>query len=560
MFDRLSIFGKVIAAFTIALAVIVTLGLVAIERLGAVNSAANEIRDQWLPSTRDLGRLGAVTERFRITQSGLILARTDAERADVATRIVNATKARDAIWKGYEPLITSGKERLLADQYLAAWADYLVLDGRLREFVATGDMEKAANFYAGDMLKQFTKVRNALGADIDFNAESGTEAARGVNAVDDQGRLIVWATIGIGALLCFGCGWAIVVSVSRPMSHLIHLIGRLADHDLSVDTAVLGTGGEFGRVGAAVEILKARMVEVDRLTTAEQNEARIRAARGERLAELNATFDASASATIAALASTAIDLRRTAETMSTGAESVARDTAAVAAASEDASSNVQTVAAATEELSSSIHEITRQVAQSASIATQAVAEVANTTTTMQGLSRAAEKIGEVVRLISDIASQTNLLALNATIEAARAGDAGRGFAVVAAEVKNLATQTAQATEDITTQVADMRGATGAVVSAIGNIGATIDRLNQISTIIAAAVEEQGAATREIARNIEQAALGTAEVTRNIRSVDQGSRENSLSARDVLGSAGRLGEQSDLLRLELGAFLRDVRAV
>jgi methyl-accepting chemotaxis protein len=231
----------------------------------------------------------------------------------------------------------------------------------------------------------------------------------------------------------------------------------------------------------------------------------------------------------------------------------------VASAAEETSVNVQTVSSGTEELSSSIAEIGRQVITSAQIARKAVDEAGATDATMQGLADNASRISVVVDLIQVIASQTNLLALNATIEAARAGEAGRGFAVVASEVKSLANQTAKATDEIRAQIASMQQVTTSAVGAIRNIGETIGEINEVTTAIAAAVEEQGAATREIARNIQHAAGGTSEVSSNIVGVSTASAEAGSAASEVLSASGALRREADVLRAEIDAFLSNIRA-
>ncbi|MCG8544166.1 MAG: methyl-accepting chemotaxis protein [Alphaproteobacteria bacterium] len=253
------------------------------------------------------------------------------------------------------------------------------------------------------------------------------------------------------------------------------------------------------------------------------------------------------------------EMRSTAEGMSATAEETSRQSTAVAAAAEQATANVQTVASAAEEMSASIGEINRQVGQSSEIANRANAEAGRTNETVQGLADAASKIGEVVNLISDIAEQTNLLALNATIEAARAGEAGKGFAVVASEVKNLATQTAKATEEIAAQVTDMQSVTGDAVDAIKNIADTIGEINSIADTISTAVTEQGSATQEIAENTQQAASGTQEVSSNITGVTQAASETGSSAQEVLGAADELSKQAEALSSEVEAFLNQVKA-
>jgi methyl-accepting chemotaxis protein len=217
------------------------------------------------------------------------------------------------------------------------------------------------------------------------------------------------------------------------------------------------------------------------------------------------------------------------------------------------------VAAATEELSSSISEISRHVSEAAKVSTQASEETARTNTMVEGLARAADKIGEVVKLINDIASQTNLLALNATIEAARAGDAGKGFAVVAGEVKNLANQTGRATEEISSQIAAVQEETRRTVEAIRNIGSVIDQVREISSGIASAVEEQGAATQEIARNVQQAATGTQDVSANIVGISQSANDAVEGAHQILAASGDLAKNSETMRLEVTRFLDGVRA-
>ena len=269
-------------------------------------------------------------------------------------------------------------------------------------------------------------------------------------------------------------------------------------------------------------------------------------------------FEGSVLGLVEQVSGSAETMKETAQTMASIAEESTRQATAVAAASEETTQNVQTVASATEELTASIGEIGGRIGESSRIVGEAVVQADGTNHKVAGLSEAAQKIGEVVRLISDIAGQTNLLALNATIEAARAGDAGKGFAVVASEVKQLATQTARATDQITAQVQAIQSATGAAAEAIIEITKTINRVNEISTVIAAAIEEQSAATQEISRNIQQASAGTSEVAANIVGVSEAAHQTGESATQVLGSASSLSQSSGQLRAEVGAFLRKIR--
>ncbi len=270
-------------------------------------------------------------------------------------------------------------------------------------------------------------------------------------------------------------------------------------------------------------------------------------------------FEASVGKVARSVAAAAETMKGTAESLSEVASDTGKRAIAVAAATEQASTNVQTVAASAEELAASVQEISRQVAESTAIASRAAAEAEATDGTVKGLAEAAAKIGDVVRLISDIAGQTNLLALNATIEAARAGEAGKGFAVVASEVKNLATQTAKATEEIGAQISAMQGATDAAVRAIRSIGETIGRMNAIAASIAAAVEQQGAATQEIARSVQQAAVGTSEVSATIGGVTQAVDMAGGQAAQVLDAANALSGEAATLQREVARFLTAIRA-
>jgi methyl-accepting chemotaxis protein len=348
--------------------------------------------------------------------------------------------------------------------------------------------------------------------------------------------------------------------IASPIVGLTGVMKRLADNDLSIDIPSRERSDEIGEMANTVQVFKDNSIRVKEME-AEKEVAEQRAEEENRAAmnQMVDEFQASVGGIVGTVASASTQMQGTAQSMSSTTEETIRQSTAVATAAEQASTNVQTVASAAEELSSSIGEIGRQVSQSSTIAARAVKDAKHTNKQVQELAQAAGKIGEVVSLITDIAEQTNLLALNATIEAARAGDAGKGFAVVASEVKNLANQTAKATDEIGNQIGGIQTATNDAVMAIDGIGKTIGEINEIASAIAAAVEEQGAATQEIARNVEQAANGTNDVTANIGGVNQAANETGSAATQVLEAATQLSHESETLRTEVDQFIAKVRA-
>lgn len=350
-------------------------------------------------------------------------------------------------------------------------------------------------------------------------------------------------------------------AIGRPIGAITVAMQELANGKLDIEVPGADRRDEVGAMAETVRVFRDSALEVEKLRTEQQEASEQRAKdRAEASANISNQIETSIGRIADEMGAAAANVSTAAQTMVSNAQETATQSSAVSGASELASSNVQTVASAAEELSASGREIGRRVKHSTEIAEQAVREVGETNAKVGGLSNAASKIGEVVQLISEIAEQTNLLALNATIEAARAGEAGKGFAVVASEVKNLAGQTANATEEISSQVGEIQSATQGAVDAILDIGKVIDEINNVSASIAEAVEEQGAATLEIARNVEQASGGTREVAENISKIADAAESTQSKAGDVLSAADKMTGISTDLKQQVGDLTSRINTV
>lgn len=370
------------------------------------------------------------------------------------------------------------------------------------------------------------------------------------------------ALAGLVLAVLMASGVVIVImtrGITRPLASLSQVMHALAEGNADVVIDGIDRVDEIGGMARSVGFFKDNLIKSRALAANEAEAINQRAARAIRVSELTGRFDTDTAALLGSVTVASSQLQSTATSMTATAGETSRRATTVAAATEEASANVRTVAAATEELSSSVAEIARQVTESARIAQKAVEEAETTNRTVRGLSSGAEKIGDVVKLINEIASQTNLLALNATIEAARAGDAGRGFAVVAAEVKSLAGQTARATDEIKTQIAAIQASSGEAVVAIQVIAGTIGEINEIASSIASAVGQQSSATQEIARNVQQAAQGTQEISANIAGVTDAANDAGVAANQVLGASAELSRQSETMRRQVEAFIGDIKA-
>jgi len=369
---------------------------------------------------------------------------------------------------------------------------------------------------------------------------------------------IVGVLIG-GLLLMIIFTGVVIRAVMRPFVKITVAVNRLGVGDTDVEIPTDSQISEIAEIASALEIFKANKIEADRLADEQQRGTEARATRAARIEDMCQTFDTTTADAVKSVAATATQLQSSSAAMSVTAEETTRQGSEAAAASARAASNVDAVATAANDLLKSITQIGGQVAKTSQIASSAVTQAKLTNTKVLGLAQAASKIGEVVALITDIAEQTNLLALNATIEAARAGDAGKGFAVVASEVKNLANQTARATEEIGAQISGIQVATQEAVTAIGTISETISQINDVASTVASAVEDQDSATRQIARNVEETAEATKKVSTNIATVSHAASETGMASNQISAAANELSQQAEMLRNQVETFLADIRA-
>jgi methyl-accepting chemotaxis protein len=558
MLAKYSIRAKITAVVAFLLIAMTAMGALNIRQMYTINSATVDIVNNWLPSVRVLGELRAATITYRAIVRSHLLATDEAgkqlQEDLLAKWITNTDKAR----KTYEPLITSAEERALYNEFSTSWAEYLAGVKEVLVLSRKNEDKEARVLHAkaslagvkGDETLQKDVLLNSKGADA-----AGSQAAEGF----DNDIKIVLSSLLLTIIIGIGAAVFLVRGVSAGIKSIVAPMQALGNGDLTAQVPHQGEKTEIGAMAEALQVFKQALIAKKAADEAAARDADAKIERGRRVDNITRDFESLIGEIVATVSSASTQLEASAGTLTTTAERAQQLTTTVAAASEEASTNVRSVASATEEMASSINEIGRQVQDSARMAGEAVDQARKTNDRVSELSKAAARIGDVVELINTIAGQTNLLALNATIEAARAGEAGRGFAVVASEVKALAEQTAKATGEIGQQITGIQTATQDSVNAIKEIGGTIEKLCEISSTIASAVEEQGAATQEISRNVQQAAHGTQQVSSHITDVQRGASETGSASSQVLAAAQSLSGDSNRLKLEVGKFLNSVRA-
>jgi methyl-accepting chemotaxis protein len=528
-------------------------------QINAILQSANFSPDDAAQAARQVEQLGNVIASSNLIASNMAAA-LSANSSDTLEAIEKQFKAAQArVKSALELLPDTPTTSALRDAALKLLA---LGEGKAGVFKIR-QKELDAIDYGQIVLDEARKLDVGLGISVQQLVDGvQTETDASTSQARREISFATMVMLALGTLTLIGSAlfvWRYVGGILRRIGSLQRSMQLLSDGDLESEICRSSQHDEIAAMANSLQIFREGMIEARALSADQDKDRTAKAERASRVESRIVEFEAAVRNALDGLQKSATSMQTTAQNMSTTADRSSALVNAVASAAEETSVNVQTVSSGTEELSTSIAEIGRQVITSAEIARKAVDEAGQTDATMQGLAENADRISVVVDLIQTIASQTNLLALNATIEAARAGEAGRGFAVVASEVKDLANQTAKATDEIRSQISSMQQVTTSAVGAIRSISSTISEINEVTTAIAAAVEQQGAATREIARNIQHAAGGTAEVSSNIIGVSTASAEAGSAAGEVLSASSALRRETDVLRSEIDVFLSNIRA-
>ncbi len=558
--SNLAIRTKILLSFSTVLILLVGLGLNSLQRSSAMDGAIQSITGNYALAVVYLDEMRVSIADYRGTVARELLQGDDkTARQNSVSVLATLAKTYDENDAKYAPTVDSGTEATLYSEVKAAWSAYLAMSKHLHELLAADKVSEAKTYNFSDLAPAGVRAEAAVHANMAYNIAAFERMTKEVDESYATGRLYVIGFMIVAAIMAILAGVFLVRSIAVPVHSMTEVMRRLAGRDMTVEIPAQDRSDEIGQMAQAVQVFKDSMIAGDRLATQQESENAAKQQRATKLDQVVAGFEATAREMAGLLSSGATELEATARAMTGSADRTNQQASAVASAAEEAGAGAQTVAAATEELTASINEISRQVAQSAKMAGLAVKDAQRTNTIVSALSEGADKIGNVVGLITDIAGQTNLLALNATIEAARAGDAGKGFAVVASEVKSLASQTGRATEEIGAQIAQIQAATREAVAAIRGIATSIEEVSSIATSIASAVEEQGAATADIARTVHQTATAAQDVTVNIGGVGQSANDSSAAASQVLSAAGELSKQAERLSSEVNTFVAGVRA-
>ncbi|MTJ81105.1 MAG: HAMP domain-containing protein [Telmatospirillum sp.] len=553
---NLRISTRLTCGFLAVLAFTLVVGLVGMASAERLADITERFHDHLFKVVDDVGQARSAYLGIRLASRDLVLAQTPEEVAKAEADLERNEAAYLAALDRAKKASLDGTADF--DKSIAAYASYKAMLTAIETKVRYGNTEQALALLrrsGTEMAAQSADRTQAFAERVGEQAEAFIAAARETSdRVRRLGIGLLIASSLVGAVL----GFATARSITRPIGAAKACMAALSAGDLSVEVPGTDRRDEMGDMARAVLVFRQNAIERRRMEDHERAAVAARESRQQAIDGATKRFDQTMTAMLARIKEAVEKLHLSADTLSANARQTRERSTAVAAATNQAPANVETVSSASAELPASIHEISRQMRQSAAITGAAAAEVAQATRKIDGLAGAVQKIGEVVDMINGIAAQTNLLALNATIESARAGEAGKGFAVVAGEVKHLAGQTGRATDEIAQQIGTVQEETRAAVEAVGGIADIMGRINELSTGIAGAVEQQGAAPDEIARNVEEASRGTREVAGNIADVAAAAAETGRMADGLFSAADALLAESALLETEVGRFLTEVR--
>lgn len=556
-FVDISIRVRTFVAFGLVLLVTVGLGTFALNQISVISEASSDLGGKSMPSLFQSGEMLRAVINFRREEANRLLS-VSKDDGRYREGLMDGYSEKAAHFrKLYQP--TTSEETNAIGQFDLIWPQFLKSTSAILEALKLDDANKAHQQYVAENRNQFDALNKILATVVELNEVAGQRSYGKLNSAMQTARIGVVAALVVAAGIALAAGIFTVLTTEAPIRRLTGAMAELSGRELQAEIPDADRKDEIGAMAQAVQIFKVGLVEADRLTAMQVTEEAQKSRRVGVIDALVSDFGNQSAEMLASFSVAATQLDSTANEMSALATESTRQTRAAAAAVADTTANVQSVEVAADKLATSIAEISDQVGRAKKIAVRASEDIRSTNNTVVGLTRATQKIGEVVTLIQAIAAQTNLLALNATIEAARAGEVGKGFAVVASEVKALANQTAKATDEIATQIAAVQKVSGETSSSIQSIGQTVEELNNISNLIAVTMEQQGASTYEIARNVKQATAGTRGMAETMKKVIDAAVQSGNASSQVLEAASSLAVRSSSLQSQVSTFLKEIKA-